>query len=100
MLKCPCCATTDHAQLLTLVPRGSDSRGAIEACTSCERYTKVVTVLQGCAPGSVFIEDLATVELDLAALEAGYRRPQGDSPVLALTLEVRPRRRVAWRHDD
>ena len=47
----------------------------IEACTRCGRYLKTLTVLQGAAPADVLLEDLATVELDIAALAREYRRP-------------------------
>jgi FdhE protein len=77
-LSCPYCATSDHHDLVALVPGdGSGSRGAIDACTRCLGYVKTFTTLQGCAPGAVMLDDLATVALDIAALEQGYVRPQG-----------------------
>jgi FdhE protein len=78
-LSCPYCETRDHNDLLALVPGGGiGARGAIDACTRCRGYVKTFTTLQGCAPGAVMLEDLATVALDVAALEQGYARPQGN----------------------
>jgi FdhE protein len=79
-LSCPYCTTTDHNHLVALVPAGAGGApGAIDACTRCLGYVKTFTTLQGCAPGGVMLEDLATVALDVAALERGYARPHGSA---------------------
>jgi FdhE protein len=84
-LSCPYCATIDHQDLVALVPaNGSGSRGAIDACTRCLGYVKTFTTLQGCSPDAVMLEDLATVALDVAALEHGYVRPQGSGYTFGL----------------
>lgn len=75
-LSCPYCATRDHHDFLSLVPGNGASHAAIEACTRCHGYMKSFTKLQACAPGAVMLEDLATVDLDVAALEQGFHRPQ------------------------
>ena len=62
MLECPYCCAADHSQLITLAPQDGEAPGSIEACRACARYLKVFTVLQGCAPASVYVEDLATVD--------------------------------------
>jgi FdhE protein len=96
LLKCLYCSTADHTRLHTLVPHDGLSTGAVEACGACGQYTKTLTTLQGCAPAIVYAQDLATVDLDLAALDAGYVRPHG----LACHLDIRahqvPARRSAW----
>ena len=74
-LHCPFCATNDHDQLVTLVPHQPGMNAVIEACRRCRGYLKTFTKLQGCPPGEVMLEDLASVELDVAALEQGYSRP-------------------------
>jgi FdhE protein len=76
-LSCPYCATTDHHDLVSLVPGNGASHAVIEACKRCGGYVKSFTKLQGCVPGAVMLEDLASVDLDVAALEQGYRRPNG-----------------------
>lgn len=93
MLECAYCEARDHSQLVTLVPQDSHASGSIEACQTCGQYTKVFTVLQGCAPGAVYVEDLATADLDVAALDAGYLRPQGTAISLAVTAHVQGARR-------
>jgi formate dehydrogenase maturation protein FdhE len=77
-LSCPYCGMTDHRQLGSLVPEGNSSgRGVIETCESCLGYVKTFTRLQGGAPAATPLEDLASVALDLAAAEHGYKRPRG-----------------------
>ena len=76
-LRCPYCGTNDHHQLVALVPEKGGAQAVIEACRRCLGYVKTFTRLQGCAPGAVMLEDLATVDLDVAALEQGYARPTG-----------------------
>lgn len=77
MLACPFCELNDHERLVTLTPEGGPSRGVIEGCMRCLGYVKAFTRLQGCPPASVLLEDLATVDLDVAALQEGYVRPEG-----------------------
>lgn len=86
MLECPYCAMDDHEQLVTLVPQQASAAGAVDACRSCRGYLKVLTRLQGCHPERVIVEDLATVELDLAAVAEGYVRPDGMGYAMRLTV--------------
>jgi FdhE protein len=76
-LRCPFCSTDDHDELVTLVPQKPGTNAVIEACKRCRGYLKTFTKLQGCPPSEVMLEDLASVELDVAALEQGYSRPMG-----------------------
>ena len=76
-LSCPYCSTNDHRELVSLVPAEGTSPAVIEACRSCHGYVKTFTTLQGCPAATVMVEDLASVDLDLAALAHGYARPNG-----------------------
>jgi FdhE protein len=75
ILHCAYCGTTNHEHLASLVPGKAMSSGAIEACRRCHTYLKVFTRLQGRPAAEVMLEDLATVDFDVAALEHGYTRP-------------------------
>jgi FdhE protein len=99
LLHCLYCDNSDHEQLLTLVPQGSAPTQAIEACTKCRGYVKTLTRLQGCAPRAVYLEDLGSVDLDIAALDAGYTRRHGAGYPLAVTVTgSAPRPRLfAWK---
>jgi FdhE protein len=83
-LYCPYCAMSDHDELVALVPEKGGSN-VIEACQRCLGYVKTFTRLQGCSPGAVVLEDLASVDLDVAAIEDGFARPPGPGFALGIT---------------
>jgi len=85
-LFCPYCGITDHEELVSLVPERSGSNSVIEACKRCLGYIKSFTLLQGGPPAKVLLDDLASVDLDVAAVEQGYRRPQGAGYALAVNV--------------
>jgi FdhE protein len=85
-LTCPYCGMTDHEQLASLVPEKGGSTAAIEVCSRCRGYVKAFTTLQGSPPAQVMLDDLASVELDLAAAARDYRRPPGVGYTLDVTL--------------
>jgi formate dehydrogenase maturation protein FdhE len=58
----------------------------IDACNRCLGYVKALTKLQGSSPAEIMLDDLASVELDVAAAEQGYKRPQGVGYLLNVTL--------------
>ena len=85
-LRCPFCGTNDHQQLGSLVPDGELEARRVETCARCRGYLKTVTTLRAWAGDEVGLADLATVELDLAALERGFARPT--APAVALDLRL------------
>jgi formate dehydrogenase maturation protein FdhE len=89
----------DHDALVSLVPEKAGSQASIDACTRCLGYVKVFTTLQGCPPVTVMLEDLASVALDIAAMEQGYSRPAGSGHPLEATVidNTAPRRLFAWK---
>jgi FdhE protein len=103
-LYCPYCAMSDHDELVALVPEkgGSNAVGSnavINACQRCLGYGKTFTRLQGCSPGAVMLEDLASVDLDVAAIEHGFARPPGPGFALGITVTDKGARRglFAWK---
>jgi FdhE protein len=98
-LACPYCGTHAHDDLASLVPEQHGSNAIVEACNRCRGYVKAFTRLEGCPSGTVMLEDLVSVDLDLAALAHEYRRPSGAG--YALTISVRDsgaaRRLLSWR---
>jgi hypothetical protein len=56
-----------------------------------------VTTLGPTPPDDLGLIDLATIELDVAAVEHGYARPAGPGAPLGVSLTTTPgRRRAAW----
>ena len=76
-LVCAYCGMTDHEQLLSLVPEQGGNTRVVDACKRCVGYVKTFTTLQATPAARVIIDDLASVDLDIAAVEHGYKRPQG-----------------------
>jgi len=99
-LSCSYCGMTDHEELVSLVPEKSGSNAAIDACKRCLGYVKTFTTLQGSPPANVMVDDLASVDLDIAALEQGYRRPEGAGYSLDIKIIPKPgfsERILSWR---
>jgi len=84
-LSCPYCGIADHGKLGSLVPQQPGAKGVIEVCHACQGYLKVFTGLRPAPPAQVMLDDLASVELDLAAAGHGYRRPAGTRYGLEIT---------------
>src|ERR1700678_4559362 len=98
-LYCPYCAMSAHAELVALVPEKDDANAVIDACQRCLGYVKTFTRLQGCSPGAVMLEDLTSVDLDVAAIEHGFARPPGPGLALGITVTDKGARRgfFAWK---
>jgi len=77
-LRCPFCGERDHDKLGSLISTESFERHTIDLCDGCRRYVKTVTTLTPIRPEEVLLHDLATIVLDVAALEREYRRPATD----------------------
>ena len=97
-LHCAYCGVDDHHALVSLVPQEQGMNAVIEGCRRCQGYVKTFTRLQGCSPGTVMLDDLASVALDVAALEQGFNRPHGPGYPLDVTVTGRnsARRFLAW----
>jgi FdhE protein len=69
----------------------------VEACRECSAYVKTVTTLSAADPATLRLLDLATVDLDLAALERGFTRPAGLGQPLGVTVVERRVSHRFWR---
>jgi len=75
-IRCPYCDATGHNSRSALVPeQGGESR-RVETCGQCLGYLKSVATLRAWDGDEVALADLATIDLDLAALEREYLRPR------------------------
>ena len=79
-LRCPFCGERDHTQLGSLVSADGLEREKIEVCDRCHGYLKTLTTFDPIRPGQVVLQDLATVVLDVAAVERVYRPPSPRKP--------------------
>lgn len=97
-LACPYCGNREHTQLGALVSADSPETRKAETCKRCLGYVKSVTTLQASGLVELAILDVETIELDVAAVEHGYRRPDGPGHALGVRIEPkRPRGLFAWR---
>ncbi|HXF96729.1 MAG TPA: formate dehydrogenase accessory protein FdhE [Gemmatimonadales bacterium] len=90
-LRCPFCGETHHDHLGYLAPEGDEQTRRIEVCRTCQGYLKAVTTVRPLAPWAVPLEDAATLPLDVAALDRGYRRPERPGHPLEARVTERPR---------
>jgi FdhE protein len=58
-----------------LAPEGQYDSRRVLVCSDCRGYVKAVATLTPIRADALLERDLATVELDVAALERGYCRP-------------------------
>ncbi|HWP60324.1 MAG TPA: formate dehydrogenase accessory protein FdhE [Candidatus Acidoferrales bacterium] len=85
-LFCPYCGVADHNELSSLVPQADGASRIVEACERCLGYVKSFTTLQATPPAEVIVRDLASVDLDLAAVDRGYKRPEGMGYAFDVTI--------------
>jgi FdhE protein len=89
-LFCFFCGNRDHKELGSLLPEKSGSARAIDTCNRCRGYLKTFTKLQGSAATKIMLDDLASVDLDIAALEQGFKRPAGPGYALNSRVVAKP----------
>jgi len=94
-LRCPFCREGDHEKLGSLVSPEGLERQSIEVCDVCRGYVKTITTLTAIRPDDVLLHDLATLPLDMAALERDYRRPAAKGSAVAVGVVAEP-----WRLRD
>jgi FdhE protein len=73
-LRCPFCGSRDHEDLGYLHVEGDDQKRAV-TCERCRGYIKVLASLAPIPPLDLVVHDLATIQLDLVAIERGYTAP-------------------------
>jgi FdhE protein len=74
-LLCPFCGSREHEDLGYLYVEGDEHKRAA-TCESCRCYVKMLATLTAIPPIELPIHDLATVHLDMVALERGYTTPR------------------------
>ncbi len=92
---CPFCANDDHRSLSYLAPEKERESRRAATCDRCRGYLKTFTTLGALAPAEVLARDATSLELDLAAMERGYARPEVRGFELRVQLERRPAQAAA-----
>ncbi len=73
-LMCPFCGSRNHEDLGYLHVEDADQQRAV-TCEQCHGYVKVLASLMAIPPLELVVHDLATLHLDVIALERGYTAP-------------------------
>jgi FdhE protein len=68
----------------------------VDACRECSAYVKTITTLAAADAATLRLLDLATVDLDVAALDRGFTRPAGLGQPLAVAVAERRVARRFW----
>lgn len=74
-IRCPYCGVIGHAARSALISEQDGEARKVETCLQCRGYLKIVSTLRAWAGDEVPLADLATVDLDLVALEREFVRP-------------------------
>jgi FdhE protein len=96
-LGCPFCGERDHNRLPSLLPEQQGEARKVDACDGCRGYLKTLTTLAAWPGEAVQLEDLATIDLDLAAMSRGYARPAEPGLTPGVRVEAAPERRWSLR---
>jgi len=96
VLLCPYCGNDDHRTLGVLQEEGSPSR--VDVCRSCNGYVKAIPSYTPSAAVMLAAADVTTMHLDLAAGEAGYKRP-GDVDVRTAGIPRLVRQRASYAQE-
>ena len=75
-IRCPYCGAVGHESRAALVSEQDGEARKVETCSACRGYLKSVSTLRAWAGDEVALIDLATVDLDLVALEREFERPE------------------------
>lgn len=75
-VRCPFCDATGQGTRATLVSEQDGEARKVETCTRCRGYLKVISTLRAWPGDEVCLADLATIDLDLVALDRDYERPE------------------------
>jgi FdhE protein len=90
--RCPFCGHREqHTQRYFAPEQEREARRAV-TCNGCQGYVKVLATLGPLGHPEILVRDLESLELDVTALEHGYRRPDGLGWDLTLAIEPAPRR--------
>ena len=84
-LLCVYCGTDDFRKLRNLQVEG-EQRFRISVCEQCKGYLKIGNAFDPPPAELVILDDLASVHLDVAAIERGYQRPGGTGFVMELAV--------------
>ncbi len=88
--RCAFCGNTDHRTQSYLAAEAERESRRVLACEQCHGYLKLLATLRPLRPAEMLLQDLRSLELDVAALQHGYARPEAPGFALELRLAAVP----------
>ncbi|MEX2426543.1 MAG: formate dehydrogenase accessory protein FdhE [Thermomicrobiaceae bacterium] len=88
--RCVFCENTNHQQLGYMAPEAERESRRATTCEQCKGYLKVFATVSPYSIEDILRQDLASLELDIAAIDQGYTRP--DRPGFPIQVELVARR--------
>jgi FdhE protein len=76
-VRCVFCGRGEAGGPRLLIEDVGGARWRVETCSACGGYLKTLSSLGGSPGSEIVLDDLASVDLDFAALSEGYSRPAG-----------------------
>ena len=83
--RCVFCDNGDPSRIGLMTETGDEGRH-VETCAMCRGYLKALSTPRARPAAEVILDDLVSVDLDIAALGRGYARPPGPGYLLGLRL--------------
>jgi FdhE protein len=83
---CIFCGNTDHQRLGYMAAEDERESRRISICHECHSSLKVMATVAPLSPGELLQRDLQSLELDVAAADEGYTRPE--QPGCSFTIHV------------
>ncbi|MCC6312837.1 MAG: formate dehydrogenase accessory protein FdhE [Thermomicrobiales bacterium] len=83
---CAFCGETDHQRLGALIPEGAGESRRVETCDTCRGYLKALATLRAWSPADIPLADLGSMELDMAALERDFARPEAPAAPMPVRI--------------
>lgn len=87
--RCVFCGNRDFRTLGYLATDETREARQATTCDQCRGYLKGLTTLGAMSPAELALEDLKSLDLDLAALERGYARPAAGFPLQVQLIECK-----------
>jgi FdhE protein len=84
-LDCPYCGNQDYRSVQTLTIEG-EHRFRVSVCDRCLGYVKVGNAFDPPPAEFLALDDVASLHLDVAAIERGYHRPIGTGFLIELAV--------------
>jgi FdhE protein len=93
---CIYCGNTDHQRLGYMAAEDERESRRVSTCRECRGYLKVLATVTPLSPGELLKRDLKSLELDIAANDEGYARPEQPGCAFNISVNGTTRQERGW----